>query len=199
MAVNKKPSLDVLVQDYFVRRGENGREGLNLLVQCIERTAKHRDWDALARFITSAAQSSSRAKVVKIVRAAFGDKLTYKSNSKHPTGGVIAMGWEGEFSLAGSNTWGLVSAAAKRGASWDDRDFLKELPGTEKKEKTVDAAATEKAAKHLAKYLLARESEGFTIGDIMSKAMAEIKAERAKNAVTTTKKVANGADVIELK
>lgn len=187
MAV-KKPSLDVQVKDYFVRRSENGAEGLKLLVMSIERTAKHRDWDALSRFITSALQSSSRAKVVKIVRAAFGDKLTYKSNPKHDTGGTIVMGWEGEFNLAGSNTYGLVRAAAAAGKSWDDRDFLKELPGPVKKDREVSAVATEKAAKHLAKYLMDRESEGFNTGEILSKAMAEIKAKRATN----------GGKVIEL-
>ena len=199
MAVKlKKPSLDAQVKDYFVRRNENGAEGLKLLVTCIERTAKYRDWDALSRFITASASSSSRSKVVKIVRAAFGEALTYKSSPKHDTGGTIVMGWEGEFPLAGRNAWGIVKDAARNGRSWDDRDFLKELPGPMPKAKTVDAAAQEKAAKHLAKYLLEREAEGFVTGEIMQQVMANIKAAHATKPAETTKKVVNGAEVIEI-
>lgn len=183
MAV-KKQSLDVAVQGYFQRRTENGVEGLRLLVNCIERTAKYRDWDALSRFISLANQSNSRAKVVKIIRAAFGDKLTYKSSTKHDTGGTIVMGWEGALDLAGSNTWGIVREAARKGKSWDDREFQKELPGAEKKAKTVSDEAQSKAAKHLAKYLMEREAEGFDTGAILAAAMAEIKVKRAEAAAT---------------
>lgn len=197
----KKPSLDVQVKDYFGRRVENGVEGLKILVQCIERTAKHRDWDALSRFMTLAAKTeSSRARVVKIVRAAFGDKLTYKSNSKHDTGGTMIMGWEGEFNLRGSNTWGIVKAAAEKGLSWTDPAFLKELPGATPKAPTVDAAATEKKAKHLAKYLLEAEAAGFSIGDILAMAEKEVKAKHvtSKPVSAVTKKVVNGIEVIEV-
>jgi hypothetical protein len=197
----KRPSLDAQVKDYFGRRVENGVEGLKILVTCIERTAKNRDWDALSRFMTLAGKSeSSRARVVKIVRAAFGDKLTYKSNAKHDTGGTMAMGWEGAFPLSQSNTWGIVRDAANKGLSWTDPAFLKELPGPTAKARTVDAAATEKAAKHLAKYLLEREAEGFTIGDILSMADAEIRAKRveSKPIAAVTKKVVNGAEVIDV-
>lgn len=197
----KKPSLDAQVKDYFGRRMANGAEGLKLLVTCIERTAKHRDWDALSRFMTLAGKDEgTRSRVVKIVRAAFGDKLTYKANSKHDTGGTMIMGWEGEFNLRGSNTFGIVQAAAKAGKTWYDRDFLKELPGATPKAPKVDEASTEKAAKHLAKYLMDKEADGFSIGDILARAEKEIKAKRVESSAIApvTKKVVNGAEVIEV-
>lgn len=200
-AAVKRPSLDVQVKDYFGRRQENGVEGLKLLVSCIERTAKHRDWDALARFMTLAGKNEGvRARVVKIVRAAFGDKLTYKTNSKHDTGGTMVMGWEGEFNLKGSNTWGIVKAAAEKGLTWYDRDFLKELPGPVTKAPTVNEAAAEKAAKHLAKYLLDKEADGFTIGDLLARAQKEIAAKHveSKPVAPVTKKVVNGIEIIEV-
>lgn len=199
MAVKTKgPSLDVQVKGYFSRRGENGVEGLKLLVDCIVRTAVHRDWDALSRFITLAGKDeSARSRVVKIVRAAFGDKLTYKSNNKHDTGGTIVMGWEGAFPLAGSNTWGIVKAAVAQGKTWYDREFLKELPGPVAKVRTASAEATTKAAKHLAKYLLEREAEGFSTGEILAQVQAELKAKRAEavGLAVVEKKVVNGVAV----
>lgn len=200
-AAPKKASLDVQVKDYFGRRTENGVEGLKILASCIERTAKHRDWDALSRFMTLAGKTeSSRSRVVKIVRAAFGDKLTYKANAKHDTGGTMIMGWEGEFNLRASNTYGIVRDAVSKGKSWTDPAFLKELPGATPKARTVDAAALEKSAKHLAKYLMEREAEGFSIGDILAAADKEIRAKRvdSKPIAAVTKRMVNGAEVIEV-
>lgn len=197
----KKPSLDTQVKDYFGRRVENGVEGLKLLVTCIERTAKHRDWDALARFMTLASKTeSSRARVAKIVRAAFGDKLTYKSNPKHDTGGTMVMGWDGEFNLRASNAYGIVRDAVSKGKSWTDPAFLKELPGPVAKAPTVSDAATEKKAKHLAKYLLDAERDGFSIGDILAMAEKEVKAKHVTSqpVAPVTKKVVGGAEVIEV-
>lgn len=181
-ATPKKPSLDSVVIDIFKRRGENGAEGLKALVMCIERTARFRDWDALSRFITLAGKTeSARGRVAKIVRAAFGNHLTYKSNSKHDTGGTIVMGWEGAFPLSQSNTWGLVRAAAEAGKTWYDPAFLKELPGPTRKLKTVDAAAELKAVKHLAKYLHERESEGFSVGAILAGLQSELAKDKVQS------------------
>jgi hypothetical protein len=198
---NAKPSLDVMVKDYFGRRSENGVEGLRLLVTCIERTARYRDWDALSRFITMAMKTeSAKARVVKIVRAAFGDKLIYKANAKHDTGGTIVLGWDGAFPLAQSNSWGIVRGAVDAGKTWYDREFLKELPGPTPKVKTVDATAVEKSAKHLIKYLQEREAEGFVVGELLAKVQDGLKAARAQSTpiAAVTKKVVNGADVFEV-
>ena len=204
MSVKKKPagpSLDQQVKDYFHSRKENGVIGLRLLVQAIERTAKYRDWDALSRFIAMAHDSSSRPKVVKIVRAAFGTALTWKANTKHDTGGTVVMGWEGAFPLAQRNLWGVVKSAAEKGASWDDRAFLKELPGPDPKIRQASPEAMAKAAKHLAKYVLERESEGFSPGELLSLMEQEIKAARAQKSAPVapvTKRVVNGAEVIDI-
>lgn len=202
MAVNKNkgPSLDAQVKTYWQDRSASGVLGLKLLVTCIERTAKYRDWDALSRFITQAGDNeSARSKVVKIVRAAFGDSLTYKVNSKHDTGGTIVMGWEGSLDLSKSNTYGHVRDAARNGLSWHDKEFLKLLPGPTPKAKDVNAVAHEKAGQHLAKYLLQREAEGFTIGDIIAQMQAEIKKAHAEKAAKAPAgKVKATAKIIEV-
>lgn len=192
------PSLDQQVKDYFDTRKQNGHAGLVLLDQCIQRCAKHRDWDGLSRFIGLSVQSSSKSKVVKIVRAAFGNKLAWKANKKHDTGGQVAIMWEGAFPLSKSNTYSLVTAAIAKGQSWDDRDFLKELPGTDKPQRTVSAEAEAKTVKHLVKYLQEREAEGFALGAIMAAVQKELVAGKA----TASKPIAapvKGADgVIEV-
>lgn len=113
---------------YWDGRHENGRIGLMLLNECILRAAsKNRDWDALARFVSRANMSNNKAKVVKIIRAAFGNDLTFKLDAKHPAGGVFTMKWEGAYPLAGKNTYSLVKKAIENHKSWDDKDFLAEL------------------------------------------------------------------------
>lgn len=130
MALKKptEPKLFDRVGDYWSSRHENGHIGLSLLNECILRAAsKNRDWDALARFVSRANMSNNKAKVVKIIRAAFGNDLTFKLDAKHPAGGVFVMKWEGAYPLAGKNTYSIVKKAIENHKSWDDKDFLAEL------------------------------------------------------------------------
>lgn len=174
-----QPKLFDRIGDYWDARTSNGREGLALLDECIRRTAsKDRDWDALARFITRANATGNAPKVKKIIRAAFGNSLTYKVDKKHRAGGVFTMGWDGPFNLAGSNTYSMVKKAIADGKSWDDRAFLVELnavlPETPKAAKVVDAAAQTKAAKTLATKLAELRADGFDIAAIIREAQAEL-------------------------
>ena len=133
---------------YFDGRHANGRDGLVLLDECIRRAAsKDRDWDALARFVSRSGASNSGAKVKKIIRAAFGNAMTYKADKKHKAGGTFTLSWDGPFNLAGSNTYGAVRKAIADNKSWDDKDFLtalsKIVPDAPKAEKIVSEAAQE--------------------------------------------------------
>ena len=125
---------------YWDGRHENGRLGLMLLNECILRAAsKNRDWDALARFVSRANMSNNKAKIVKIIRAAFGNDITFTTDKSHPAGGKFVMKWEGAYPLAGKNSYSVVKAAIEKNKSWDDKDFLAELskvlPGVEKVQK----------------------------------------------------------------
>lgn len=201
----KKPATPKLfdrIGTYFDGRHANGREGLVLLDECIRRTAsKDRDWDALARFVSRAGLSSSAPKVKKIVRAAFGNSLTFVTDKKHPAGGRFALSWEGAFPLAQSNTYSAVKKAVADSKSWDDKDFLaalsKVIPDLPKKEKVVSATAQTAAAKHLAKYLSERAAEGFSVGDIVKEAQALLAASAKPSASLVAKSVVNGVTVYE--
>lgn len=176
------PKLFDQVNNYWDARHTNGQVGLTILDQCIRRTAsKDRDWDALARFVTRSGASGNRAKVVKIIRAAFGDQLKFKADAKHPAGGVFSMGWEGAFPLRESNSYNSVTTAIKDGKSWDDRDFQKALnevlPQPAPKQVEVTAAATEKAAKHVSDYIVAKMKDGFSSGEILKMVQATLKAQ----------------------
>lgn len=198
----KTPKLFDRIGSYWDARTANGAEGLVLLDECIRRVAsKERDWDALARFVARANMSNNAAKVKKIIRAAFGNDLTFKLDKNHPAGGRFTLGWQGAYALAGKNSYSMVKKAIEHGKSWDDKAFLKDLndviPDLPKAEKTVDAAAQTKAAKAMAKKLAELRDAGFNIGDLVREAQAEL----AKNPVangdgSTTKQVVNGVQVI---
>ena len=195
----KVVGLDIQVGDYFASRKQNGAVGLALLDKCIVRYATHGDYDALARFVVAAHQSSgTKEKVVRIIRAAFGNHVTFKLDKKADCGGVFTkVDWPGvAFPLSGSNTYGTVRRAVKMGIAWDDRAFLKELneivPAKPKAVREVSDAATKKVADHLVKYLTERMAEGFSTGEILALVQAELKA----LAPAPTRQVVNG--IIEL-
>lgn len=167
-------ALDTLVSSYWGARKQNGIEGLVLLNKCIERTAKHRDWDAMARFLTAARQHGQGAKVARIIYAAFGDRITFRTNVKHPAGGTFVIGWEGEFDLKGSNTYGVVRQAVANGTPWDLVEFQKELPAKEKKVPEVTEAAYERAAKALARSIKDKKGHGFDAGKLINMIQAEM-------------------------
>lgn len=204
-AANAKPKPVKLfdrIGTYWDSRTANGREGLVLLDECIRRVAsKDRDWDALARFVARSNMSNNAAKVKKIIRAAFGNDLTFKLDNKHPAGGRFVLNWEGAYALAGKNSYSMVKKAIEHGKSWDDKVFLKELgeviPDLPKAAKTVDAATTTKAAKAMAKKLAELRNEGFDIGALIREAQALLATEHKANGDgSVTKQVVNGVEVI---
>lgn len=196
------PKLFDRIGTYFDGRHTNGREGLVLLDECIRRTAsKDRDWDALARFVARAGMSSSAPKVKKIIRAAFGNSLTFVTDKKHPAGGRFSLSWEGPFPLAQSNTYSAVKKAVADSKSWDDKDFLADLskivPELPKKEKVVSPTAQTAAAKHVAKYLADRAAEGFSVGGIVKEAQALLAANAKPSSGLVAKQVVNGVTIYE--
>lgn len=200
MAKEKPVSLDMQAQNYWAGRKANGVEGLALLHKCIERTAKYRDWDALSRFLVQARAHGQGARVVGIIRAAFGNKLTFKANAKHPTGGTFALGWEGAFDLRGSNTYGVIRDAVQKGMSWDDRELGKLLPKADKKERQVSDESKKKVVKHLMSYTDKLASDGFNVGEIIAELQKELAAKAAVKAApvgAVQKKVVNGVAVYE--
>ena len=199
----KTPKLFDRIGLYWDARTANGHEGLVLLDECIRRVAsKERDWDALARFVARANMSNNAAKVKKIIRAAFGNDITFKLDKNHPAGGRFTLNWQGAYPLAGKNSYSMVKKAIEHGKSWDDKVFLKELndviPDLPKADKVVDAAAQTKAAKAMAKKLAELRDAGFNVGDLIREAQAELAKNPAANSDgSTTKKVVNGVTVIE--
>lgn len=205
MSAVKKPATPKLfdrIGTYFDARHSNGVEGLVLLDECIRRAAStSRDWDALARFVSRANMSGSAAKVKKIVRAAFGNSLTFTTDKKHPAGGRFEMKWEGAFPLAGSNTYGYVKKAIADSKSWDDADLQKKIaeiiPDLPKKDKSIDAAAQTAKAKTLVRSLLAAKEDGFEIGPLMRE-IETLLAAAKKPSELVTKNVVNGVLIREL-
>ena len=161
-------TLDEQVRKLWSDRARSGVEGLALLHKCIENVAHHRDWDALSRFYVSAQKFGQGPRVAAIIRAAFGEKITFRTNVRHPTGGTFSIRWEGKFDLERSNTYAVVRDAVSRGISWDDRELGKLLPKREASNRTVSEEAQKKIVKHLANYLSDRRREGFAIGEIIA-------------------------------
>jgi len=190
------------IGNYFDDRHANGVMGLVLLDECIRRAAsKDRDWDALARFVSRAGMSNNAPKIKKIIRAAFGNNITFAVDKKHKAGGRFTLGWDGAFPLSGSNSYSLVKKAIADNKSWDDKDFLAKLseviPDLPKKEKIVTAAAQTAAAKHVQKYLKERQAEGFSVADIIKEAQALLAADKAATVNMVPKSVVNGVTVFE--
>lgn len=187
----KNLSLDVRAQNYWAGRKANGVEGLALLDKCIERCAKHRDWDALSRFLVQSRAHGQGARVGSIIRAAFGNRIAFKGNVKHPTGGTFVLMWEGAFDLRASNTYGAIREAVAKGLSWDSKEVGKLLPKVEKKEKVVSDEAKAKEAKAIAKKLGDLRKAGFDIGELVREAQALL-AKEAAVAAAPVGKVVNG-------
>jgi hypothetical protein len=145
-------SLSQQVKSFWTNQHTSGHTGLVLLNKCIENVAVNRDWDALARFVAGA--GVDRPKIGLIIRVAFGDKLRYAKDAKHPAGGKFKMGWEGQFDLAASNTYGLIQQALENGKSFRSEDFLKacrEVVGTPEKKPNPLLKEVESVLKYLQK------------------------------------------------
>ncbi len=170
----KALSLDVQVQHLWASRKQNGIDGLALLHKCIERTAKHRDWDALSRFVIMSRQHGQGSRVGAIIRCAFGDKITFKANAKHPTGGEFIMGWQGEFDLRSSNTYGAIREAVAKQLSWDSKEVGAMLPKADKVKRVVSDDAKKKVVKHLKTYTDKLKADGFNVGEIIALLQKEL-------------------------
>ena len=156
MAARIKENLLGDVVAYFATRDENGIAGLVLIDRCIRSTAVNRDWDGLSRFVTLANRAGHGNRVKKIIRAAFGDKLIYKVDKHHPTGGIFTMGWDAGKPFPLANTYSIVSKAVEDKTSWDSLAFTKALsevlPAPVKPAPAVDEKATLAAAVHMYRY-----------------------------------------------
>lgn len=151
----EKLDLKAQVGRYFAAREKNSVAGLVLLDACIKRVAEHRDWDALARFVARANMADVGPRVKRIIRAAFGDDLTYKADKKHETGGRFEMKWDGAYVL--KNTYNIVEQAIADKNGWDSR-ILREklhdvLPEKAKPELVVNEKLLDTMAEHMFKYL----------------------------------------------
>ncbi len=197
----KVSGLEAQVATYFAGRAANGAVGLALLDKCIKRFASHGDWDALSRFVVASNASNSRSKVVKIIRAAFGNDVSFKLDKKHASGGVFAKhNWASDkYTL--KNTYGVVRSAVEKETSWDDRVFLAELakiiPDLVKAAPKVDEKAMARKVSAMKTFLTKSRSEGFNIGDIVRMAQAELAAD-ASAAQGVVKSVVNGVNVVEI-
>lgn len=174
-----------LVDSYFKARGKNGAVGLSLLNDCIERLAsKDADWDALSRFVVLAGTTGDRAKVVKIIRIAFGDKLKWAASKQHPTGGKFTLGWKGNEGFVLGNGYAKVRDAIAAKVSWNDAAFQKMLAEMLPEKaapaaRDIKEADVKNAAQHVYDYLLARAKRvnGLNTGDIVAEVQRMLAAQ----------------------
>lgn len=196
-------SLDKKIKSYFDSREKSSALGLKLLDICIQRTASQsRDWDGLARFLSSASKTSQVGVVRKIIRAAFGNQLTWKPSAKHPAGGTFVIGWQGSFNLLeNAPNYRIITDAVEKGMGWDHKALAKllaEAMPTERKARVVSDEAKKKVVKHLAGYMKKLVDEGFESGDILAALQKQLAADAATRSAPVgmmVKTVVNGATV----
>jgi hypothetical protein len=194
-------SLDSKIKAYFTSREKSGKQGLQLLDICIQRTASQsRDWDGLARFLHAASKTNQVGVVRKIIRAAFGNQLTWKASAKHPAGGTFVIGWQGSFNmLENSPHYKIISDAVEAGLGWDHKALAKLLNDampTVKKARVATPEQTTKVVKHLSTYMDKLIADGFNTGEILAALQKEL-ASKAVAVKTVEKKMVNGVTVFE--
>ena len=96
------------VSNFWKAQDRSAAFGLSLLHDCLVNVRDHRDWDALASFVGKSGSDIDNVK--RIVRAAFGDRLTFnaKKAKNHPTGVAFDMSWKDGEVVQFSNTYGMV-------------------------------------------------------------------------------------------
>lgn len=179
MALKKptEPKLFDRVGDYWSGRHENGHIGLVLLNECIVRAAlKNQDWDALARFTSRALSTNNAAKVKKIIRAAFGNDMTFKVDKSHAAGGRFTLNWKGAYPLASKNTYSVVKKAIENHKSWDDKDFLAELTKVLPDLPKVEKDKADKLSSWKARAEKWAKDEGITVEMLIATLQAKPKA-----------------------
>jgi hypothetical protein len=196
-------SLDSKIKAYFLSREKSGRQGLQLLDVCIQRTASQsRDWDGLARFLSASARTGQVDKVRKIIRAAFGDKLKWVASAKHPAGGKFIIGWDGSFGLLNSPTYALITKAIEQGMGWDDKAFNKILsdamPTVKKARDGKSPEQVAKVVKHLATYTEKLKADGFDVGEVIAALQKELASKVVSKPVAQVERqVVNGITIYE--
>lgn len=138
MAAKVEKSLFQQAGDFWTKNGKLNKEGLVLLDKCIQRVAsKDCDKDALTRFISRSGMD--QPKVARIVRAAFGNDLSYKKDATKPAGGVMKHNWNGPDGYVLKNTYAHVQQAMEQGKAFNDAGLQKAI-APEKKESTKATA-----------------------------------------------------------
>lgn len=156
------------VGSFWTNQAKSGHTGLVLLDACIQHTIKHRDSDALARFLARAvASNAADAQCVKrIIRAAFGDMVTYKKDTDHPSGGKFTLKWGAQDAFVLRNSYGVVAQAIADHKSFRAGDLQGALKKQEGKPEAT-AKADEDAAKALAAYVMKQVKLGNQHVDLM--------------------------------
>lgn len=166
--------LNARVNKMFDDKQKSSVYGLALLVEVMTYTAEHRNWDALSTFITRAKRSGQEARVKNIIRLAFGDKLTYKTNAKHATGGEFVMNWQGALNLRANNMFASALADAQAaGEGWDSKAFSQAInklapPKADKPVTQKTKEETVKKANLLLKSLEDAAAQGYSKAELLA-------------------------------
>lgn len=170
------------VKSIWTQRGTQDKRILEVLDQCIHQLAgEANNWDPLARFLAlaSAHNAGDGARCKAIMRAAFGDQITYDKDKDHACGGRIKP--KGGLTFAdvniNMNTYSVVHEAVHGDVRKGFRDAvmhktLREQEGKVKAEPKVQEI--DALGKHIAKYLKGRMPKGATLGDVMKVVRQEL-------------------------
>jgi hypothetical protein len=176
-AMQKEKSFTARNKSFWDARGKSDKTGLTLLDEAITNLAEHNNWDNLSRFISRAGalNATDRGKIVAVVRAAFGDQVSYKK-SDHPTGGTIKLKDDKQPVLL--NSYGAIRVAIEAGKGFRDADMHKKLREMEKGAAPPPANAdVERSAKHIVKYI--QGLRGVTSGVVLHEVEKMLKAAAA--------------------
>lgn len=131
-------SLFQQVGDHWTKSGKLDKAGLVLLDACIQRVAsKDCDKDALTRFVSRS--GIHMPKITRIIRAAFGNDLSYKKDATKAAGGVMKHNWKGDEGYVLGNTYAHVMQALEQGKAFNDPALQKAIAPA-KKETNKDKA-----------------------------------------------------------
>lgn len=123
------------IDNWIKRHTSAGKDGLVLMVDVINDMAQHRNTDGAGRLMGKV-NETVRPFFARLVKARFGvgldDKplVTGKVDASHANGYTFKLKFQGhdpDLTNDTSHTWGVVEAAVKRGASYDDKTLHKAL------------------------------------------------------------------------
>ena len=116
-------------KDFWSGQQKSGHNGLVLLRDLMAHTATHRDWDALATFLSRA--GTERAFLWRVVRMSFGDKIEAKVDKK---GLRFKLLFDGAYDLERSNGFGAVNKAIEMKKSFRAKELRDDVNAYFKKE-----------------------------------------------------------------